>query len=406
LKRENIFLMFRVVDLSRAREEIEKNWRMRPKSGWVKVREAAGMVLSREVRAAIDFPPFDRAAMDGYALRACDTVEADEEKPVLLKLLGKVKAGEIPKQRIRPGTCLRIETGAPMPRGADAVVPSEFAEEKAMVKIYRPVAPGENVVRRGSRIRRGQILARKGEELNHQRLGVLVAAGVRRVRVFLPPRVGVLSTGNELVEAGGRLAPGKVHDVNGPMLCAALKEIGCRPLWLGIAPDELKVLRGKIERGLRECDLLLITGGTSAGTGDLLPSILPALFHGLAIKPGKPTLFALVRGKPVFGLPGNPLSAFFVFRELVAPYLLKLRGARMKEEMVHAKLSVDLSSERGREEFVLVKLRGEKELEAVPLRQGSDAINLLGLADGYISIPVEIERLRAGETVRVKLLAR
>ncbi|MEM2618122.1 MAG: molybdopterin molybdotransferase MoeA, partial [Candidatus Hadarchaeales archaeon] len=242
--------------------------------------------------------------------------------------------------------------------------------------------------------------------LNHQRLGVLVAAGVRRVRVFLPPRVGVLSTGNELVEAGGRLAPGKVHDVNGPMLCAALKEIGCRPLWLGIAPDELKVLRGKIERGLRECDLLLITGGTSAGTGDLLPSILPALFHGLAIKPGKPTLFALVRGKPVFGLPGNPLSAFFVFRELVAPYLLKLRGARMKEEMVHAKLSVDLSSERGREEFVLVKLRGEKELEAVPLRQGSDAINLLGLADGYISIPVEIERLRAGETVRVKLLAR
>jgi molybdenum cofactor synthesis domain-containing protein len=398
--------MFHVVTLQRAREEVERMWK-NPKMELVRAEEGLGKILAEEVRARVDFPPFDRAAMDGYAVRAEDTFEADEQRPVILRALGLVRAGEKPRRAVHRGTCVRIETGAPMPKGSNAVVPVEFTRGTKSVEIYRSVAVGENVIKRGSRVKKGERIAGKNQEITPQMIGVLAAGGVRKVRVFLPPKVGILSTGRELVPLGGKLGESKVYDINGPMLSCAVRDLGCQAVFLGIAPDEPKALKRKIKEGLRTCDALIVTGGTSAGTGDLLPSSLPFVFHGLATKPGKPTLFAMVDGKPVFGLPGNPLSAFFVFRELVAPNLLRMSGRRAGQETVQARLSVDLASERGRQEFVPVRLREERGgLKAEPLRMGSDAITLLRLADGYLDIPLEVERIRAGEKVVVKLLAR
>ncbi len=398
--------MFRVITLQQARGEVERMWKT-PKVKRVRIEEGLGKILAEDVKARVDFPPFDRAAMDGYAVRAEDTFEADEEKAIVLRNLGLVKAGEIPHLTVHEGACVRIETGAPMPEGSNAVVPVEFTRGVKSVEIYRSVAVGENVVKRGSRMKKGDKIVEKNRELTAAMIGALAAGGVRTVRVFLPPKVGILSTGRELVPLDGTLRKGKVFDVNGPMLCCAVQELGCQGVFLGIAPDEPRILKRKIEEGLRTCDALIVTGGTSAGVGDLLPSSLPSVFHGLATKPGKPTLFAMVSGKPVFGLPGNPLSAFFLFRELVAPNLLRMSGRKMEQRTVRARLSVDLTSERGRQEFVLVRLRKEGgELKVEPLRMGSDAITLLRLADGYLDIPLEVERIRAGERVVVKLLAR
>jgi molybdenum cofactor synthesis domain-containing protein len=398
--------MFRVITLQQAHERIHELWR-NPKTKWIRVEEGLGKVLAGEVRARVDFPPFDRAAMDGYAVRAVDTFDADEENPVELKNLGLVRAGESSNKIVRKGTCLRIETGAPMPKGSDAVVPVEFTDGEGFVKVYRSIAVGENVIKKGSRLRKGEKIAEEYQEITPDLVGILAAGGVERVKVFVPPKVGILSTGNELVPLGKRISKGKIFDVNGPMLSSAVKELGCEVTFLGIAHDKPDALKAKIEEGLRNCDVLIVTGGTSAGIGDLLPSSISPIFHGLATKPGKPTLFAMVKGKPVFGLPGNPLSAFFIFRELVAPHLLRMSGRRLRQETVEATLSVDLTSERGREEFIPVTLHRQKgRIEAGPIRMGSDAITVLRLADGYIDVPLEVERMRAGERVKVKLLAR
>ena len=398
--------MFRVITLQQAHEKIHELWK-NPKTKWIRLEEGLGKVLAREVRARVDFPPFDRAAVDGYAVRAVDTFEADEETPVELKNLGLVRAGESTNKIVRKGTCLRIETGALMPRGSNAVVPVEFTDGEGFVKVYRSVAVGENVIKRGSRLRKGEKIAEEYQEITSDLIGILAAGGAEKVEVFVPPKVGILSTGNELVPLGKRISKGKVFDINGPMLSSAVKELGCEVTFLGIAHDKPDALKAKIEEGLRNCDVLIVTGGTSAGIGDLLPSSISPIFHGLATKPGKPTLFAMVKGKPVFGLPGNPLSSFLLFWELVAPHLLRMSGRQLRRETIEATLSVDLTSERGREEFIPVRLHRQKgRIEAEPIRMGSDAITVLRLADGYIDVPLEVERMRAGERVKVKLLAR
>jgi len=397
--------MFRVITLQQAHQEIEKQWR-HPKKGWIRAEESVGKVLAKDVTARINFPPFDRAAMDGYAVRAEDTFEASEERPVVLRNLGLIKAGEITNRSIYPKTCMRVETGAPMPRKSNAVVPIEFTQEDEVVRVYRSVAVGENVIKKGSRLRKGEKIAEKNQEVSPQLVGAMIAGGVEEVLVFLPPKVGILSTGNELIGLGEKMRKGKIYDINGPMLSCAVKKLGCEAIFLGIAPDRTDILKKKIEEGLKTCDVLLITGGTSAGIGDLLPSSLSPIFHGLAIKPGKPTLFSMLRNKPVFGLPGNPLSAFFVFWELVAPHLMRMCGKQSEPKTVEAVLCQDLVSEKGKEEFIPVKLyREEQELKAKPLRMGSDAITVLRKADGYLDVPLEVERIRAGEKVEVRLFA-
>ncbi len=392
--------MFRVVSLEQAKRLIRTHWKIKPRIECVPVTEAVGKVLAGEVKAEIDHPPFHRASADGYAVQSQDTVGANEEKPIKLEHVGSIKPGEWPQISLQGGQCAKIETGAPLPPGADAVVPIEFVQEDGEIYIFRPVAPWENVSKKGSRVRQGDILLKEGQVLGILELGLLTAGGVRYVNVYSPPRVGLISTGNELVSWNEPLAPGKITDINGPLLSALLRKIGCGVTYCGIAPDQADAIGDKLRKA-SSCDLIILTGGTSAGKDDLVPRILSLVFHGIAVRPGKPTAFGFFREKPVFALPGNPLSAFFMFLELVRPFLLELCGKKEKEKRKKAELALSLPSEKGKEEFVLVKFQGRK---VVPMRQGSDSINLLSQADGYVKIPAEVEYLRAGEKIEVNLL--
>lgn len=393
--------MFKVISLQQAHRLIKKHWNY-AKTEVLTIEKALGRTLAQDVVALTDFPPFTRGTVDGFAVRSQDVHRADEENPVHLKLIGEVRVGRIPTLMLSPKSCAKIETGAPIPKGADAVVPWEFTDQKGdLVEVYRPVAPGENIVKKGSRAKKGEILFKTGDEITPEKIGVLAACGIDKVKVFRPPSVGILSTGDELQSLGEPLQGAKIFDVNGPMLASLVREAGCQVVPLGISRDREHLLRRKILEGLKRCDVLIVSGGTSAGERDMLPSLLEPLFHGLAVKPGKPTMFSMINGKPVFCLPGNPLSTYVMFRELVLPHLLRASGRKIAERKIRGRLLVDLRSEAGKDEFVFAKLIDGK---VQPLREGSDAITILRLADGYFRVPRNVEWLRAGEEVVVKLV--
>ncbi len=399
-----------VIGVHEARARIEKWWKPRPRVVEKNVWGVVGMIAARDVVSKVDLPPFDRAAYDGYALRAKDTFGADEGNPVLLRLAGRVNAGEWPEVTVGRGECVEIGTGAPIPKGADAVVMSEYAsEEGGRVRVTRAVPPGENVLFRGSELKKGAVIRCAGKILTPRLVGTLAAIGVGKVRVYAKPRVGVIASGDELANPGERLRPGEVYNVNGPMLCAAVSSCGCEPQWLGVAPDEPKGTLELLKKGISSCDAVLVSGGSSAGGRDLVPGVVGKLgkpgliFHGLAMKPGKPAFVAVVKGKPIFGLPGYPLSALMVFYQVVSPYLRAMSGASASPSIsVRASLSTSLRSARGREELVPVKLvLRDGELVAEPVRMGSSAITSLVVSDGYIRIPIEREMVREGEEVEV-----
>jgi len=402
-----------VVTLKAARAKLARYWRPKPRVMRAPLEHAYGKVLAEDVASKIDVPPFDRALFDGFAVRARDTFGADEGSPVVLKLAGRIMAGGWPKLRVGKRRCAEIATGAPMPRGTNAVVMVEHTiPREKEVEVYRAVAPGENVAKRGSEVRRGELIARAGAKLSPALVGTLAAVGVREVKFYLPPCVAIISTGDELSLSGTKLVRGKVFDVNGPALAGAVKGCGGLPFYLGIVPDDPARIKAAVERGLSLGDLVVISGGSSAGAGDVVPGAVGSagkpgvIVHGLAAKPGKPTFLAVARGKAIFGLPGYPVSALVMFDKLVAPYLRRLAGLPpLKRGRVLAKLGSKVLSARGREELVpvrLVRVRGE--LVAEPLRKGSGAITSLSQADGYIEVPLEVELVERGEVVEVVLL--
>jgi molybdenum cofactor synthesis domain-containing protein len=401
-----------VVELGEMRRALEGLWRPVPRTCEVNLQGALGLTAALDIKAPIDLPPFNRAAYDGYAVLARDTFGADEEKPVRLKLRGVISPGVSPRLGVKAGTCARISTGAKMPPGADAVVMREYcAEVKNEVLVRRAVAPGENVTKRGSDIRKGEVLVRAGTKLMPAHIGALSAAGISRVRVLGKPRVAIISTGDELVSPGMPLSPGKVYDANGPALMSAVLECGGIPVYLGICRDDAGAIRSKIREGLKSCDILLISGGTSAGAGDIIPDVVGGMrgarivAHGLAHKPGKPALAAVVNGKPVFGLPGCPVSALVMFERIVAEYICRLSGSPISPgRTVRAVLGSKVISATGRTELVPVRLVEEGEgLIAYPIQKDSGAIASLSMADGFVEIPKEREILEKGEVVEVRV---
>ena len=394
----------------------------------VRTEEALGRTVVGDIFSPLDIPPFDRATMDGYAVLAADTFYADESKPATLVVRGYLKAGEFPSASqyggVEEGSCVGIATGAPIPRGANAVVKVEnaFEFEKAKkVRIYKPVAPAENIMPAGSDIKRGEKVVKKGRLLTPRETGVLAACGVREVLVRKKPRVAVISTGNELVAPGEALslAPGKIYDVNAQTLCDSARENGCAPFSLGIARDEEGEISAKIRESLAKgAEVVILSGGTSAGVGDVLPAVVEGLgeilVHGVDIKPGKPFVLGVIQGKPVFGLPGNPTSALITFHLFVAPLLRAISGegseGRERRKRVKAKAGVRIFSEPGRNEYVLVNLaRAESESEeeqeehflAYPLLSGSGAISTLAKADGFVFVEKGKEIVEEGERVEV-----
>lgn len=292
----------------------------------------AGRVLAQDVTAVMDVPPFDRSPYDGYALRAQDTAAASPDAPAVLRVLEDLPAGTLPKYEMMPGTAVQVATGAPVPPGADAVVPYERTEAgPGWVRVSCPVPSGANVVRAGEDLPQGVLLARRGTVVDPSLLGVLASQGWERVQTVRRPRVGILSTGGELLDVGEPLTPGKIYNTSRYTLWAALSALGCEPVWLGRAEDQTEAIAALLERGLASCDALVSTGGVSVGEHDLTPAAMERagvtfLFRGVACKPGMACAFGVRDGKLLCALSGNPVSALSSFHMLAAPALRALAG--------------------------------------------------------------------------------
>ena len=395
-------------------KDIIKNFAIIRKIEEINLAETYGRILAEDVHATIDLPPFNRASMDGYAVKAKDTFIATEDNPVLLNLSEVVKAGNIPKKRLMEGNCVEIGTGAPLPSGADAVVMVEFTEtEEGNIKIYDAVAPGENIANRGSDIEKGNILLRSGTLITPDKIGVLSAIGMSLVTVFRKPRVAVISTGNELIKPNEDLKYGKAYDINSETIASAVKSCGCIPIHSGIAKDDYNHLKAKISQ-FSDADIIITSGGTSAGAGDVLSVVVEdigeVLIHGISVKPGKPTLIGiLTKGnddKIIFGLPGNPVAALVVFQVFAAPLLRRMagiRGYKQRKESIKLRLSRRYHSSRGRSQYVLIKIRED---QAYPILKDSGAITALAEADGYFEVPKNVEIIEKGDKIDVIPLSR
>lgn len=397
-----------------------------PAEDSVPLAEACGRVLAVDVASPIDVPSFDRSNLDGFAVRAVDTTGAEELRPVRLRLAGPaLSAGREPPPgfEVSAGAAVPIATGGVVPRGADAVLMIESTRPAGEeIEVLRPVAPGEAVTYAGSDIGRGDLVLLRRRVLTSRDTAVLAAVGLDWVRVLRRPRVAVISTGDEIVAPGGALPTGSVYDSNQRALLDAVAELGGEPVPGGVLPDDEARLTAALEAfldGPEPADLVLLSGGTSKGEGDLNAEVVRALAarrpaspgvvaHGVALKPGKPVMLAVVSGKPVVVLPGFPTSAIFTFYEFVAPLIRSLAG--LPEEtagVVTAVAPLRVNSDPGRTEYVLVDLvEGRGHLAAYPLGAGSGSVTAFGRADGFVRIPAATEYVGAGEEVKVRLFHR
>ena len=380
-----------------------------PRTEVVRLEEALGRALAEEVLAPEDSPPFPKAAMDGFAVSAADPGPS-------WRLAATLAAGDAPGRALARGECAKIMTGAMMPPGADKVVRVEYTREQDGVVTLLTEEPYANVIARGENLRNGErVLGPR--VLAAQDVGVLASLGRAEVRVAARPEVGVLATGSELRNPGEPLGPGQIYNSNGLQACAQVSAAGGRPRYYGIVRDELAVLRGAVEKALAECDLLLLSGGVSMGELDFVPGVLrdcgaEILFHKVAIKPGKPTLFARREreggGSPprpayVFGLPGNPVSAFVIFEVFVRPLLARLLGLRYAPRTVRARLAESFQR-RDAERVELRPVRLERgEVRALEFH-GSAHLNALSGADGLLRLEAGVSRLEEGSWTDVRLL--
>lgn len=372
----------------------------------IRLDAADGRVLAEAIVARADVPPFARAAMDGYAVRAADTVGASTHDARTLTRVETVFTGQVPTRAIAQGQCTEIATGAPVPEGSDAVVMVEETEHagEEKVRVFAPVYPGQNVAKQGADIRHGQRVFEAGTWLNPSRIGALAALGLVEVSVFARPRVAILSTGNEIVEPGQPLAPGQIYDINRFTLSAIIREHGGEPVPMPAAPDTV----ADLERALEGClahDAIVFSGGSSVGERDLILDVVEqmgeVLFHGIAVKPGKPTLFGVIRGTPIFGMPGYPTSCLSNAYMLLVPplrHMAHLPAATMRT--VRVPLGQRVVSTTGRHQFYTVRLADGV---ALPAFKASGDITSMAQADGYIEIPAQIDVVEKGELVDVTL---
>lgn len=373
-----------------------------------------GRVVAENMVPAIDVPPFDRSTMDGFAVRSADVAGASETTPVVLALTGEVIAcGVAPKVTVAAGSASVIATGGPIPRGADAVVPIEWTEPaEGGVAIRRAVAGGQNIANAGSDLGRGEVILRRGTVIGSREIGLMAACGIGEVPVWRRPRVAVISTGDELVPPGAALPPAGVYDSNGPIVAATVAENGGEPVAFGAVRDDETALRAALARAVADCDMIVLSGGTSKGAGDHTARLVGELgapgilVHGVALKPGKPLCLAVCDGKAVVVLPGFPTSAMFTFHEFVVPSLRRLAGLPPRPEAhLDATVPVRVPSDRGRTEFVMVALtEGEGgERIAHPVFRGSGSISAFAQADGFVMVEAAADHLPAGSRAAVTL---
>lgn len=396
----------KVVSFQEARQKIIECF---PRQGKERVylTEAQRRVLASDVQSPEDLPAFHRTVVDGYAVLAEDTFGSSESLPAYLDYVGEVKMGQEAGLSLQKGQCCWIPTGGMLPAGSNAAVMVEYTEKlgEDTVLVYRPVGPWENIMQKGEDIKKEEVIFSAGSFLRAQDIGLLASLGISELPVFKPWRVGLISTGDEIVPIEETPTIGKVRDVNSHALAAAIKDCGAIPHNYPLVRDDFKVLKNTVELGLRENDLLIMSGGSSVGLMDVTMDVLLSfpeaemLFHGIAVKPGKPTLAVKIGDKMVIGLPGHPVSALMMFHIVCAPAL-----SPYPPLSIDARLELNLSSQAGRDDFVPVELREEKgEKLALPLLGKSGLMNILSRASGFIHIPYEKQGLVKGENTRVYL---
>ncbi|APV43775.1 molybdopterin molybdotransferase [Dehalogenimonas formicexedens] len=371
----------------------------------IPIDSALDRILAQDITARVSVPPFDRAAMDGYAVIAADTFGSSRNQPKKLPLAGAVFAGDSPEEALRAGNAFQIATGARLPAGADAVVMVEETElDGGTVNILKAVFPGGNIARAGEDIQQGSVLLVAGTQLNPGKVGMLASQGITEVEVFEKPRVSVVPTGEEIAATGSPLKPGQIWDINSHTVSAVVRQSGGQATMSPIARDQADSLRSSIQEALK-ADMVIISGGSSVGERDLMSQILAemgeVLFHGIQVKPGKPTLLARVNGKPVLGLPGYPTSCLINAYLLASPMIRKMARRKLDQGLrLELPLAEAVPGSVGRRQFLPVRITEQR---AKPMFKESGAITATALADGYIDIPANVDILPKGELVTVNL---
>lgn len=381
------------------------------KSEPVELTRAVNRVLAEDIAAPRDVPPFDRAAMDGYALKGENTFGASQGNPIYFKVVGEVMPGSTLSITLQDFEAVRIMTGAPLPRGANAVAMFEYIRELGgEIELVKAVTPGKNVSRRGEDVRRGDVLLKKGRKIKPQDVALIASLGISRIRVSRHPKVGIIATGDELVDPGKTLGEGEIYDANSYSLSSLVIRDGGSPTLYGIIKDDYEALKGIILKALKE-DMVMVSGATSVGERDYVPEIVgklgDILFHGVAMRPGEPTGAGMIKEKPIFMLPGYPVAAIFAYETFVRPFLEGMQGLKAGEryQKVKGKLTRRVASELGRRDYVRVQLKTTQEgLLVEPLMaKGSGIISSMVRAEGFVVVPENTEGLEEGSLVEVNL---
>ena len=383
----------------------------------VRIEESLHRVLSEDVVSIMNLPEFPRSTVDGFALKAKNTFGTSEKNPAMLRMIGEIPMGQISDIEVGDGEAVKVATGGMVPKGADAVEMVEYTEwvDSHTLHAFKPISPLENVIQIGEDVKSGEVVLHRGHLIRPQDIGLTAGIGKTDVHVFLRPRVAIISSGDEIVPIESVPKPGEIRDINRYTIVSMVEEAGGIPVFLGIAKDRFDDLKEKIERGLKETDMVVVTGGSSVGTLDLTVEVLQTfpetevLAHGVSIRPGKPTLLADVDGKPFLGLPGHPVSAVVIFHFFGKPILKILSGISREwvwhQMKVKAKAARNIPSVPGREDYVRVRLE-EKDgtFWAHPVFGKSGAISHLVKANGLIKIGMNEEGLEEGEEAEVILL--
>ncbi|SCY03694.1 molybdopterin molybdotransferase MoeA [Alkaliphilus peptidifermentans] len=403
--------LFNTLSIEEAKEKIEnvfKNSSLEIEE--VTLMEAADRVLADDIISPINVPEFNRSTVDGYAVIAKETVGASEGLPGFLNIIGEVEMGKSAIKSIRSGECCYVPTGGMLPEGSDGVVMVEYTEllDDKTICIQKPVAPLENCLRKGDDIKAGDRVLTKGHLLRSQDIGILAGMGFSKVKVYQKLRIGIISTGDEIVGPEDNLKLGQVRDMNTYSLAAAAIKDGCQISARAVVQDQLELLTQKIKELLEISDIILISGGSSMGTRDITKDAInqlgqPGVFiHGLAVKPGKPTIVGKIGETPVFGLPGQPVSALVIYHILVSNFIRNLQQVSIKQTYIVGELAVNIPSAAGKEHYIMVDISQEKEKNVVyPIHGKSGMLTMMTKSKGYIKIEKNQEGLHKGESVKV-----
>ncbi len=396
--------MLNVVTADKAIEILRTEFCYTTATERVSVCNSLGRVTAEDVVSEENIPAFDRSTVDGYAVIARDTFGAGENMPAMLSSKGEILMGKPPAGRISPGECMKISTGGMLPEGADSCLMVEYTDEcfDGMCLCLKAVSPFENVTKKGDDVKEGEVVLRKGSVINSSSVGVLCALGVTEITCAKKPLVGIISTGDEIVDCSKKPEIGQIRDINSVLLASLMNENGCAVKNYGIVRDIKEELEKVFSEALSECDTVLLSGGSSKGARDMTAEIISErgslLFHGLAMKPGKPTILGKCGEKAVFGLPGHPAAAFFVTQRVVVPFINQITGNTMKPKSAKYKLGTDIPSNHGREEVVAVKINDGR---IYPVFGKSGLVTLLSESDGYIIIDRNREGVFNGEKTEV-----